>query len=464
MIRGAVGYQLWGTGITTARAQSALAKELGNGFNEVPAELLSGDVESVIPPTVVDTSPADTTPADTTLADTTVVAIPESLPLTPAPTSASSDRVGTTKVAAPVSTVAKAPPTTKFGQELVSRKTSKQIPIKPGEAIGQLIIPRISVNKAVVEGTGVEALKKGPGHYKTTPFPGEEGNAAIACHRTTFGAPCFRLDELQPGDEIFVSRRDKSGQAQWFKYVVAQKQIVKPSQNGVLRRQPGRNTLTLTTCHPKYSDKLRLIVTADLKSEASESDLEPINADPLAEQYKAQLDAKNGVTTTGPTTSTPASTSAPSDSGSAPVEDSGPSTAPITQPISASTVAELPVIDTTTADATGDAPDDPTLGGDAPSGDASAVDEASTPTFGGERREGKTYKLWFFEGGSDPWMKSLLWAAVCGLIWFVAWFVAHRRKRMMARWAMYGVGFIVLFIPALYMCFEQVSRLLPEAV
>ena len=47
-------------------------------------------------------------------------------------------------------------------------------------------------------------LKKGPGHYPESPLPGQEGNAAIAGHRTTYGAPFNRIDELEPGDEIHV--------------------------------------------------------------------------------------------------------------------------------------------------------------------------------------------------------------------------------------------------------------------
>ena len=46
-------------------------------------------------------------------------------------------------------------------------------------------------------------LKKGPGHYPDTPLPGQLGNAAIAGHRTTYGQPFYRLDEVAAG------RRDR---------------------------------------------------------------------------------------------------------------------------------------------------------------------------------------------------------------------------------------------------------------
>ena len=127
-----------------------------------------------------------------------------------------------------------------------------------GEAVAIIRIPKIEVEKAVVEGVSVEALKKGPGHYPSTPLPGEPGNAAIAGHRTTYGAPFFRLHQLVAGDKIEVTTR-----AGEFTYEVVGSQIVKPSQNEVLLPTED-NRLTLTTCNPKYSAAQRLIVTARL--------------------------------------------------------------------------------------------------------------------------------------------------------------------------------------------------------
>jgi len=127
-----------------------------------------------------------------------------------------------------------------------------------GEAVAIIRIPKIGVEKAVVEGVSVEALKKGPGHYPSTPLPGQPGNSAIAGHRTTYGAPFFRLDELAPGDQVEVTTR-----AGDFTYEVTGSQIVKPSQNEVLAPTDD-NRLTLTTCNPKYSAAQRLIVTARL--------------------------------------------------------------------------------------------------------------------------------------------------------------------------------------------------------
>jgi sortase A len=127
-----------------------------------------------------------------------------------------------------------------------------------GSAIAHLVIPKIGVDKYVVEGVTESALKEGPGHYPGTPMPGEPGNSAIAGHRTTYGAPFFDFDQLHPGDEIFITT--KAGQ---FHYTVEQTAIVAPTDVAVVGPTPG-NHLTLTTCNPRYSATNRLIVIAKL--------------------------------------------------------------------------------------------------------------------------------------------------------------------------------------------------------
>ena len=127
-----------------------------------------------------------------------------------------------------------------------------------GEPTAHLRIPAIGVDKIVVEGVSLDDLKKGPGHYPETPLPGQEGNAAIAGHRTTYGAPFNRIDELEKGDEILVETVQGD-----FRYLVEEQLIVSPSQVEVLEDK-GDNRLTLTACHPKYSARERIIVVATL--------------------------------------------------------------------------------------------------------------------------------------------------------------------------------------------------------
>lgn len=125
-----------------------------------------------------------------------------------------------------------------------------------GRGLAILRIPRIDLEAVVVEGVGLEDLQKGPGHYSRTPLPGEDGNVGIAGHRTTYGKPFWSLDELRPGDEIFL----RTGEGE-FVYEVAWTRVVLPSQSEVLDPTP-RPALTLTTCEPKFSAAKRLIVRA----------------------------------------------------------------------------------------------------------------------------------------------------------------------------------------------------------
>ena len=137
------------------------------------------------------------------------------------------------------------------------------VPPPTGEAVAIIQIPKIGVEKAVVEGVGVADLRKGPGHYPATPMPGQPGNAAIAGHRTTYGAPFYDLNELEVGDEILV--RTLQGE---FRYEVDRTSVVRPDQVEVLD-QTEEARLTLTTCNPRFSAAQRLIVSAVLTGDPS---------------------------------------------------------------------------------------------------------------------------------------------------------------------------------------------------
>jgi sortase A len=148
--------------------------------------------------------------------------------------------------------------------EEVPPDPSKVLPPTPeGEPVAIIKLPRINVEKAVFEGVGVPQLKKGPGHYPDTPMPGQPGNAAIAGHRTTYGAPLSDMDKMQPGDPILISTLQGT-----FQYDVIDVKIVSPSAVEVLEPTED-NRLTLTTCHPRYSASQRMILTAALKGPAA---------------------------------------------------------------------------------------------------------------------------------------------------------------------------------------------------
>jgi sortase A len=258
------------------------------------------------------------------------------------------------------------PPTAKPGEPAPTTTTTEPpLPPPSGKAVAMLEIPKIGLRKAVVQGVGVPDLKRGPGHYPDTPMPGQVGNAAIAGHRTTYGAPFFRLNELQNDDVIRV--RTLQG---LFEYKVSRTEVVRPSQLEVLRQTKDAE-LTLTTCEPRYSARRRLVIHAVLQDHPAPSP-----------------------TTTTSTTST-----------------SVPSTA--------STRAARSTTTTIAADVVG--------------GGLSGDPTARWPTF--------------------------LYGALTAVIGVLVWLASKRWRRL---WA-YVLGAPVFFI-ALYVFFENVSRLLPANI
>jgi sortase A len=218
-------YQLWGTGIRTSLAQSDLEQQ----FAQIKREA----------------APAHPPPPSSGSSSTTS-------------TSSSSSTTSTGPAAAthPGSTTATLPSdVAPVGSTPASR-----------QPVGRIEIPKIGTSYIVVEGTDVDALRLGPGHFTETPLPGQPGNAAIAGHRTTFGAPFNRIDELVPGDPIEVETTQGH-----FTYRVEDTEgtglghhIVDPSQTEILDQHGEDNTLTLMACNPKGYATQRIVVVGKL--------------------------------------------------------------------------------------------------------------------------------------------------------------------------------------------------------
>jgi sortase (surface protein transpeptidase) len=159
------------------------------------------------------------------------------------------------------------------------------IDVSLGEPFAVLHIPRLGADwsRVVVEGAAEVQLTQGPGHYIGTALPGQQGNFAMAGHRVGRGSPFLDLDQMLPGDPIVVETA-----GDWFVYRVIGEvatgdfagdpsgipglEIVGPADVAVISPTPGGGEsdpptgayLTLTTCHPKFSAKQRLIIHARL--------------------------------------------------------------------------------------------------------------------------------------------------------------------------------------------------------
>jgi len=127
------------------------------------------------------------------------------------------------------------------------------------QIFGYLEISSINVQQYVLAGTNENTLELGPGHYTSTALPGTGGNVGIAGHRTTYGAPFGDLDAVNIGDTILLTVDSKT-----FHYQVDSIDVVEAVGGEYVLFDRGDDRLTLTTCHPKYSAKERLIVSGIL--------------------------------------------------------------------------------------------------------------------------------------------------------------------------------------------------------
>lgn len=158
-------------------------------------------------------------------------------------------------------------PVVKESRPTAPVQEATQAPI-PGKAFAIMTVPRFGADwqMPVFEGTGTQSLRGGVGHYANTALPGELGNFAVAGHRTTWAHPFREVDRLRTGDEVIVRTREAL-----YTYRVSGHEIVEPGETDVLDPVPGDSEaepvlaqLTMTTCHPEYSDWQRWVVRAVL--------------------------------------------------------------------------------------------------------------------------------------------------------------------------------------------------------
>ena len=133
---------------------------------------------------------------------------------------------------------------------------------RKGQAIGRIKLPTLGRKYVVVQGTDLDTLRKGPGHYPATRFPGERGTVAIAGHRTTYLAPFRTIDDLKKGDHIVLAMPYGT-----FTYAVERTQVVSPDATWITRRVRGEDRLVLSACHPLYSASHRIVAFARLIAE-----------------------------------------------------------------------------------------------------------------------------------------------------------------------------------------------------
>lgn len=164
---------------------------------------------------------------------------------------------------APPETMPAETPASAEGLDAATRTTARAVyeKLEPGEALGRLVIPKLDIRPVFVNGTRWGAdLSRGPGRYPETFLPGMGRVTAIAGHRTTFGAPFRRIDDLEAGDPIRLELAYGT-----FHYEVVGHEIVDDEDWSIIKPR-GYDALVLSACHPLYAASQRWIVYARLVS------------------------------------------------------------------------------------------------------------------------------------------------------------------------------------------------------
>ena len=337
-----------------------------------------------------------------------------------------------------------------------------------GASLARIVIPAINVDQIVVEGVSVEDLRKGPGHYPSTPNPGQAGNASIAGHRTTYGAPFHRIDELNPGDEIIVTTIQ--GQ---FTYLVRDNQapdgttkghfIVSPSDTWVLGQESGENLLTLTACHPKYSARQRIIVQAELVGEPAATppreggdELAPVELDAgaedeapgeLTDERATDSDDEAGDDVGQVMSDEVAADDDPSvDADGTPIDDDESTDEPADRDEATETDDAEVADETELEDAAAEQIEEF-------ESDEVELTAGQTPFSSGEDDFGEG-----LNGDRTKIRPAIMWGLAGGSIWLAAWFIGRRLDR---KWTLYLIG-LVAFTPALWSCFVNIDQALPS--
>ena len=116
------------------------------------------------------------------------------------------------------------------------------------EVFGTACIPKLGVTLPIYLGTSQENMARGAAHLSQTSLPigGANTNCVLAGHCGFNGADYFRyLSTLTEGDEVILTTF-------WGedRYCVSGAAVIAPDDISAVMIQPGKELLTLLTCHP----------------------------------------------------------------------------------------------------------------------------------------------------------------------------------------------------------------------
>lgn len=146
----------------------------------------------------------------------------------------------------------------------------RQLSVNGLDAMGELLIPKLSVDLPIMHGAGQDVLEHAAGHLAGTSLPvgGKNTRAVITGHSNLKGATLFtRLGELEKGDPFYIKVMGNT-----MAYRVNDIRIVSPTDTKALKIRKGRDEVTLLTCTGQ-GNTLRLLVTGERNSMPNQAPL-----------------------------------------------------------------------------------------------------------------------------------------------------------------------------------------------
>ena len=119
------------------------------------------------------------------------------------------------------------------------------------EVFGVLSIPKLDLQMPIYMGAAKENMAAGAAVMGQTSLPigGSDTNCVLAGHRGWNGAAYFLyINQLEPGDTVTVTNLWET-----LNYQVKETKVIDPNDVEAILIQPGRELLTLLTCHPPAS-------------------------------------------------------------------------------------------------------------------------------------------------------------------------------------------------------------------
>lgn len=134
------------------------------------------------------------------------------------------------------------------GQKIAGPEDYEQNPVGEEGPIGSIRIPDMNVELPLYIGATYEHLDKGAAVLGGTSMPvgGQNTNCVVSGHRSWCGAPYFRdIDLLKPGSEVVIDNGKET-----LHYKAFEQKIILPADTEEIMIRPGKDLVTLITCHP----------------------------------------------------------------------------------------------------------------------------------------------------------------------------------------------------------------------